>query len=187
MEVSKKKCINCNKEFVPSKNDVRIKFCCEDCRKEYRKKNDYMKEYYKNNKEKYYEMNHSDRHKERKNTARNIRYHEDEVFRRKVIEKSKNYRIRHPDAKRNQDYMEKYGMTIDDYNKILESQGGKCAICGKPNSGINGRDRLFVDHDHKTGMVRGLLCSNCNHGLGNFHDNISFLESAIDYLEVYQA
>jgi hypothetical protein len=54
-----------------------------------------------------------------------------------------------------------YGITGDDYSSLLARQGGRCAICGaKPKS-----KRLAVDHDHKTGAVRGLLCSRCNHDL----------------------
>jgi hypothetical protein len=76
-------------------------------------------------------------------------------------------------------YIQKYGMTIEDYDAMLETQGGVCAICAGPNQ----RDRRFdVDHDHKTGRVRGLLCSRCNVGIGLFKDNQGMLSSAIVYL-----
>lgn len=73
-----------------------------------------------------------------------------------------------------------YGITIKEYYKMLEDQGGGCAVCGK-TPGENGR-RLAVDHDHETGEVRGLLCSSCNTGLGNFKDDPQLLESAMYYL-----
>lgn len=76
-----------------------------------------------------------------------------------------------------------YGITLDQYNEMLEDQGGVCAICGKPDE-VEGR-RMAIDHNHDTGEVRGLLCGNCNRGLGNFQDNIEMLEKAKDYLVKY--
>lgn len=77
---------------------------------------------------------------------------------------------------RDRHYRQKYGITLDDYNKMLENQGGRCAICGS----ISGA--LFVDHCHKTGRVRGLLCCSCNTGIGLLKDNIDVLTNAIKYL-----
>ena len=79
-----------------------------------------------------------------------------------------------------------YGLTVEQYDVLLESQGGKCAICRADNNGIavSGRQIHFaVDHDHNTGRVRGLLCTKCNHGLGEFRDNVERLHAAIQYLE----
>tara|TARA_R110002167_G_scaffold543_8_gene2459 strand:- start:2199 stop:2624 length:426 start_codon:yes stop_codon:yes gene_type:complete len=73
----------------------------------------------------------------------------------------------------------KYGITVEDYNYKLEQQRGGCAICFQSNT--SGR-RLAVDHNHDTGVVRGLLCGRCNIGLGQFGDNVDNLEAAIDYL-----
>jgi hypothetical protein len=56
-----------------------------------------------------------------------------------------------------------YGITLDDYDRMAEEQGGVCAICGEPD--ITGR-RLAIDHNHETGEVRGLLCVKCNVKLG---------------------
>lgn len=69
-----------------------------------------------------------------------------------------------------------YGITPDDFKKLLAKQKGKCAICKKR------KQTLHVDHNHKTGKVRGLLCGNCNRGLGLFFDNKKFLQAAIIYL-----
>lgn len=60
----------------------------------------------------------------------------------------------------------KYSMTVENYNKLLAQQGGKCAICRKHQSEF--KYPLHVDHDHQTGRVRGLLCCGCNTGLGHF-------------------
>jgi hypothetical protein len=72
-----------------------------------------------------------------------------------------------------------YGLTREDYDEILRDQGGVCAICKaepKPTK------RLSVDHNHATGEVRGLLCTSCNHGLGNFRDKPELLRLAAEYL-----
>lgn len=74
----------------------------------------------------------------------------------------------------------RFGITIEDYDKILKKQKGRCAICGKKK-----RQRLGVDHNHKTGKVRGLLCYNCNAGLGMFKEDKSFLKKAIKYVGRY--
>ena len=81
-------------------------------------------------------------------------------------------------------YQRKFGITLEDYQRMFESQNGCCAICGtdKPTGHGKKNGRLSVDHDHETGFVRGLLCTNCNIALGGFFDNIDYLKKAIDYL-----
>ena len=80
-------------------------------------------------------------------------------------------------------YLRIYGFTLADYEVILAAQGGVCKICGatKPGGGP-GQRRFYVDHNHRTGEIRGLLCSKCNSGLGYFRDDRSILESAGLYL-----
>lgn len=73
-----------------------------------------------------------------------------------------------------------YGITPEEYNEILRSQGNKCAICGMTPE-ENGKN-LSVDHDHKTGKVRGLLCHKCNTGLGALGDYLDILWSTVTYL-----
>ena len=73
-----------------------------------------------------------------------------------------------------------YGITLHDYNYMLYKQNNSCAICGLQNKERYG---LHVDHCHHTGKIRGLLCSNCNSGIGNLRDNITLLYKAIEYLE----
>jgi hypothetical protein len=63
---------------------------------------------------------------------------------------------------------------------MVAEQGDKCAICGRAEP--NGRGRWHIDHDHKTGKVRGLLCNNCNVLLGHAHEDPAILWAAIDYL-----
>lgn len=88
-----------------------------------------------------------------------------------------------PENKRQRCIVRKYGMTLDGYRELSDSQNGKCAICGNDNGGIS----LCIDHDHKTGKVRGLLCTLCNKGLGHFEDDKLLLLSAIDYLEAHES
>ena len=75
----------------------------------------------------------------------------------------------------------KYGITLEQYEQLLHSQNGGCAICGRTEE-PDGR-RLAIDHCHTTGEVRGILCNNCNNGLGSFGDNIEGMNKAIDYLQ----
>ena len=77
----------------------------------------------------------------------------------------------------------RFGIDLDAYNEMLQEQGGQCLICGATES--HGGHRLAVDHDHETGKIRGLLCKSCNVGLGNFYDNIEFLDKAIAYLKIF--
>lgn len=74
-----------------------------------------------------------------------------------------------------------FGMTLADYDALLERQAGGCAICGTPKS-KNGR-KLAVDHCHETGRIRGLLCNRCNYGIGQFHDRPDFLLRAAEYVQ----
>lgn len=76
--------------------------------------------------------------------------------------------------------MKNYGLTLDDYQEMLEAQDGRCAICQKKVLTDNG---LHVDHDHITDTVRGLLCGNCNRGIGCLKEDPIILASAIAYLE----
>lgn len=82
----------------------------------------------------------------------------------------------------------KFDITIDDYEKMYSEQNGVCAICGQPEvRRYNGNIiNLAVDHCHETGKVRGLLCSMCNLSLGGFNDSLKLLKSAINYLDKHQ-
>lgn len=96
------------------------------------------------------------------------------------------YRKANPDKFRNYDLKRTYGITVEEYSALLEGQGGVCAICGKEERAVKNNSveyrNLAVDHCHTTGKVRGLLCTNCNQGLGNFMDNPAYLAKAISYL-----
>ncbi len=82
-----------------------------------------------------------------------------------------------------------YGVTPEDIEMYRWQQDERCAICGidlvwhSPGNRGPAKNSASIDHDHKTGEARGILCSSCNHGLGMFKDNIAALKQAILYLE----
>ena len=71
------------------------------------------------------------------------------------------------------------GITVEQYDATFLAQGKKCAICKSGKSGGRGWN---LDHDHKTNTFRGILCHNCNLGLGNFKDSLAVLDAAKNYL-----
>ncbi len=92
---------------------------------------------------------------------------------------TRRWREGHPEnmrMMRNRYKLKKYGLTAEDFFAILEGQGGLCAICGDV------LDKPYIDHDHDTGEVRGLLCLKCNAGIGMLNDDPEILKSAREYL-----
>lgn len=75
----------------------------------------------------------------------------------------------------------KFGISIEEYDLLLDAQNFECAICTIDMDDV--QKEFAVDHDHATGKIRGLLCERCNHGLGHFKDDIVRLQAAIDYLK----
>lgn len=74
-----------------------------------------------------------------------------------------------------------FGLTHEDYEKMLAEQNGVCKICKRYRTASN-KNHMAIDHCHKTGKIRGILCNWCNRGLGVFEDNLEFLENAKIYL-----
>lgn len=129
---------------------------------------EYQTEWYKNNKKKIeeYSKNYYAEHRE------------------EIIEKATLWNKKHPEKaekNRRKSQLSQYGLTIEEYDKLYDEQNGVCACCGEPQT--LGCRFLSVDHDHETGRVRGLLCTNCNIGLGHFKDDKEKLKMAIKYLE----
>lgn len=97
-------------------------------------------------------------------------------------------KLRDMQATRDRHLRNTYGITLAEYEGMLHSQGGVCAICKEPEGQMGGRHgtaalSLAVDRDHTTGCVRGLLCSRCNQGVGFFMHNRNRLVAAIHYLD----
>lgn len=95
------------------------------------------------------------------------RYHKDP---QKHLEQSRRYR-----------YRDIYGFTVEQYDAMAAAQDNLCKICRR--SPMGKKKRFCVDHDHATGRVRGLLCTQCNSALGKFGDTVEGLERAIMYLK----
>jgi hypothetical protein len=101
---------------------------------------------------------------------------------RESIRKSKAiFRKKNPGHWRRGHLRNKYGITPERVAEMLKDQGGTCAICGSSDPKA-GHKSFSVDHDHDTGLVRGMLCFQCNVGLGNFGHSIEALEKAVAYL-----
>jgi len=101
-------------------------------------------------------------------------------------ERSRLWKQKNKDHARDTYLRKTYGISLTEHLEMFTSQGGKCAICGIEEHHAP-RATLFVDHDHDTGLVRGLLCHHCNSGLGHFMDNREWLSQAITYLEKGEA
>jgi len=95
------------------------------------------------------------------------------------------YRAVRKEAFQGYELKRRFGLSKADYDAMSQSQDGKCAICGDNESRIMRGQKmaLAVDHCHKGGHVRGLLCSGCNTGLGSFQDDMGIMQRAILYLE----
>jgi hypothetical protein len=134
------------------------KWCQKQQEQQKRKKNkEYQQKYYKKNK-----------HKKNRQVKEYRRKHQTWYAREQLKKTAK-----------------KYGLTLEEYDQILEDQNGVCAICGKPETELNrygSINRLSIDHDHDTDKIRGLLCRRCNRVLGSIETNIELIPQMIAYL-----
>lgn len=104
----------------------------------------------------------------------------------KFAQRNKNWRLKNAEKLRWYEVSRKFGISQSEYSALYESQNGVCAICLNPETATrNGVVRaLAVDHCHKSGRVRGLLCSNCNTGIGKLKDDPKIIRRAAQYLEI---
>jgi hypothetical protein len=168
-EIITKICTKCGEE-KPIAEFWRKNSRCRSCH------NVYMREYNLNNRDKI-----NKRKREQYQENRGSYRSDQSEYRRNNKEKvrawHKTYYNNNKDKYRNSSLINNFGITLEQYKDMLSLQNGLCAICGKSP------EKLVVDHSHETGKVRGLLCSNCNVGLGLFGDSQEILNSAADYLE----
>jgi hypothetical protein len=92
---------------------------------------------------------------------------------------------------RTKDLLRKYGLTQEQFGYIWDKQHGRCPVCNcelvlSVDRSGNKDGHAHVDHDHKTGAVRGILCNHCNVGLGYFGDNLETVQAALNYLLAHQ-
>jgi len=150
------------------KSKDRLFYSCKKCY------NIYRKEVRKNNPK-------TEEQKEIYNTKNRAYYLKNKE--RKAIYSKKRREI-NPKLYRNLEYKRKYGISIEEYDKLLVQQNNSCAVCKISQSDLD--YNLVVDHCHTTEKVRGLLCRNCNLALGYLKDNPETMNSAISYLNKYK-
>jgi len=119
-----------------------------------------------------------------RNASNHVRCHECSLEKKRAYRRMRH----HKTYDRVSEHKRKMGIKFGDreiYEKLFQSQKGLCAICDRPETNVkNGKIvNLSVDHDHATGTVRGLLCSNCNTAIGLLRDNPELLFRAIKFLE----
>jgi hypothetical protein len=114
----------------------------------------------------------------------------------KAREHKRRYRTRHPEkvwqfanaegrkqARAKWRLRNRYGLSLEDYASLLLAQDNRCVICDSSFS----TETPYVDHNHITGKVRGILCATCNMGLGSYKDSVILLEKAISYLRRFSS
>ena len=99
---------------------------------------------------------------------------------RECANKERRRRHRYSFERKSWSLQRKFNIDLEQYQALFKQQNGLCAICQKPEK-VQSR-MLSVDHDHKTGVIRGLLCHRCNLGIGYFKDDVSLLQAAAKYL-----
>jgi hypothetical protein len=92
-------------------------------------------------------------------------------------------KVKMTETARNSRYLYRYGITTEEYDQMLQSQGSKCKICGGTDTGRKTSRFFSIDHCHVTNNVRGLLCHPCNVGIGKFNDDPVLIRRAIQYLK----
>ena len=100
----------------------------------------------------------------------------------KRLEYVNRWQSKNPDHSRNSRLKRTYGITSEQYDHMIDEQGGLCAIC-KSDSPNTKHGKWHIDHNHETGNIRGLLCHNCNVSLGLVKDDASILLSMVAYLQ----
>jgi hypothetical protein len=159
---------------------VAAKGLCRACYKKQRRKekgDDYRavdRAYYERNKERLRKYN--------AEHARKKRASDPERARKIQRDWGARNKARREETARKHFLRKKYSLSVEDYERLLTQQGGRCAIC----EGKNKTRRLAVDHCHVSGKVRALLCSKCNSGIGQFDESRDLLLKAISYLEKHK-
>lgn len=99
------------------------------------------------------------------------------------------YREANAETLRHKERERRFGINSETYSQMLQSQSGVCAICGNPETAtrLGVVKALSVDHCHTTGRIRGLLCSDCNTGIGKLRDSVKVLQNAIRYLQSHSS
>lgn len=115
-----------------------------------------------------------------KNKEKELKYQKQQRLNNPEYIKQYYKTLKGKETQRRADLKLRYGITIEDYDQMFELQNGKCKVCGSED---NGNKRFHIDHNHKSGKIRGLLCNRCNLMLGHAKEDIEILTKAIQYLK----
>ena len=114
---------------------------------------------------------------------------EDSTFRPYMNGKTKAWRKENPDkvkqGERKQS-LKKYDLTPEAYEEKLDKQNRRCACCRRPFAGMNLKKKPPVDHNHKTGQTRDIICPECNFAIGQIHEDIERVENLLNYLKKWK-
>ena len=141
------------------------------------------KAYYEKNKEKVKTQRKAYREKNKEKTKSYDKVYY-EKNKEKIKAKGKAYYKKNKEKKKSSGLKRMYGINLHEYNLILSEQKGECACCGIHQNELT--MKFAVDHDHDTGLIRGLLCNHCNMAIGILGDNIEGLMKALNYLEKHE-
>lgn len=139
----------------------------------------YMRQWYQANKAKVNEYRRAK--KDAINARKREQYASSKAVQDYYKESAKRYRQKNPSRRRHTEIRNRYGLTIEQYESLLASQGDRCAICRCEFAGTP-----YVDHNHTTNKPRGLLCAKCNFGIGQFNDSPELLLAAAKYLDQWE-
>lgn len=167
------------KEYYAKHREKRLTESCSYQREHRAERNIYMHKWHDKNKDRM--RDYRKQIADKRNAHRRELYATSPKLREQKRAEAKAWQKANPEKRLDQ-RMRKYGITGEIYQRILSRQGNRCAICRSENAGDRRGMRFHVDHNHKTGKVRGLLCNNCNLGLGKFKDNPKLFHRAFKYL-----
>jgi hypothetical protein len=163
MDMVNKICLSCNLSKLQSEFNGRL-LKCKECQSQ-DDKNRYL----------------NDPEIFRTRAKEHYRNREDKAI---VIGRSRQQRLSNPERHNDSKRKSLYGITREQYDKMKVQQDFKCAICLRSES--ESSIKLCIDHNHNTNKIRGLLCHDCNKGIGFLKDNQTILQNAINYLAIYQ-
>ena len=168
-------CSKCGKEkelheFPTSKREkYGVSYECKKCRHQY----------YLDNRERFIAKSKEQRIKN-KEALSEYRKEYAKKNKEKIADFQKEYRKTHKEERLNHQYLRKYNISLNEVKELYKKQDGKCALFGEE---LKWGRECHLDHDHKTGEVRGLLCYKCNLMVGFAEDNVEKLLAAIDYIK----
>ncbi len=177
-----------NKKYY-EKNKEKLKLYSKEYRKNNKEKVELLDKKYKSREEYKEERKKHDRKYYKNNTERWRDYVSRN--REKVRENKRRYGQENKERLKDLRLQKEFGISLEQYNKILLDQNNVCAICGNPETKrdkkYNTLKSLAVDHNHSSGIVRGLLCSGCNLAIGSIKENIESAKNLVVYLEKWNS